>query len=99
MEEKKKKKTSVSEREASESAPENDPAASSLTATASTDPNERPMLEVDGLVKSYGGRTVVDSVSFTVRSGEIIGLLGKNGAGKTTTFRMTIGMIGADEGS
>lgn len=57
------------------------------------------MLEVEGLVKVYGGRTVVDNVSFTVRSGEIIGLLGKNGAGKTTTFRMTIGMIPADDGA
>ena len=59
----------------------------------------RSILEVQGLVKVYGGRAVVDNVSFTVRRGEIIGLLGKNGAGKTTTFRMTIGMIGADEGS
>lgn len=66
---------------------------------AAADPNDKAMLEVEGLVKAYGGRTVVDSVSFTVRNGEIIGLLGKNGAGKTTTFRMTIGMIGADEGS
>jgi len=60
---------------------------------------ERSLMEVEGLVKIYGGRTVVDDVSFTVRSGEIIGLLGKNGAGKTTTFRMTIGMISADEGT
>jgi lipopolysaccharide export system ATP-binding protein len=59
----------------------------------------RPMLEVEGLVKIYGGRTVVDNVSFGVASGEIIGLLGKNGAGKTTTFRMTIGMITPDEGA
>jgi len=57
------------------------------------------MLEVEGLVKIYGGRTVVDNVSFTVRHGEIIGLLGKNGAGKTTTFRMTIGMIPAEQGA
>ena len=69
------------------------------TSTATLDPQERPMLEVDSLVKIYGSRTVVDGVSFTVRSGEIIGLLGKNGAGKTTTFRMTIGMIQADEGA
>jgi lipopolysaccharide export system ATP-binding protein len=68
-------------------------------ATAMLEPEERPMLEVDGLVKVYGSRTVVDGVSFTVRNGEIIGLLGKNGAGKTTTFRMTIGMIQADEGA
>jgi lipopolysaccharide export system ATP-binding protein len=67
--------------------------------TATLEPQERPMLEVDNLAKIYGSRTVVDGVSFTVRSGEIIGLLGKNGAGKTTTFRMTIGMIQADEGT
>jgi lipopolysaccharide export system ATP-binding protein len=58
----------------------------------------RSILEVQSLIKVYGGRAVVDNVSFTVRRGEIIGLLGKNGAGKTTTFRMTIGMITADEG-
>ena len=57
------------------------------------------ILEVQDISKSYRGRTVVDRVSFTVSSGEIIGLLGKNGAGKTTTFRMTIGMIPADEGT
>ena len=67
--------------------------------TATIDPETGPMLEVVGLVKIYAGRTVVDHVSFTVQNGEIIGLLGKNGAGKTTTFRMTIGMITADEGS
>jgi lipopolysaccharide export system ATP-binding protein len=68
------------------------------TATATLEPEDRPLLEVEGLVKVYGSRAVVDGVSFSVRSGEIIGLLGKNGAGKTTTFRMTIGMIHADEG-
>jgi lipopolysaccharide export system ATP-binding protein len=57
-----------------------------------------PILEVQEISKTYRGRTVVDRVSFSVESGEIIGLLGKNGAGKTTTFRMTVGMIPADEG-
>ncbi|MBN1443073.1 MAG: LPS export ABC transporter ATP-binding protein [Planctomycetes bacterium] len=57
------------------------------------------LLQVDGLTKSYGGRTVVHRVSFTVGRGEVIGLLGKNGAGKTTTFRMTIGMITPDAGT
>ena len=57
------------------------------------------MLEVNGLVKEYGARRVVNEVSFSVRTSEIIGLLGKNGAGKTTTFRMTIGMIAPEEGS
>jgi lipopolysaccharide export system ATP-binding protein len=56
------------------------------------------LLRVEGLTKSYGGRTVVNRVSFAVGRGEVIGLLGKNGAGKTTTFRMTIGMVAPDEG-
>lgn len=51
------------------------------------------LLETIDLVKRYGGRTVVDQVSYTVRKGEIVGLLGRNGAGKTTSFRMTVGMI------
>ncbi len=40
---------------------------------------------VDGLTKSYAGRTVVDHLSFTVQKGEVFGLLGHNGAGKSTT--------------
>ena len=51
------------------------------------------LLEVFGLVKVYGRRTVVDGVDFNVDRGEIVGLLGPNGAGKTTSFRMTCGMI------
>ncbi len=56
------------------------------------------ILKTVNLVKRYSGRTVVDGVSFHVRQGEIVGLLGRNGAGKTTSFRMTIGMISPDEG-
>ncbi|MEX2174954.1 MAG: LPS export ABC transporter ATP-binding protein [Pirellulaceae bacterium] len=57
-----------------------------------------PILEVEGLVKSYGRRKVVDGVSFAVDYAEIVGLLGPNGAGKTTSFRMTCGMIEPDQG-
>lgn len=57
------------------------------------------MLEVKGLVKSYGRRRVVSGVSFTVGAGEVVGLLGKNGAGKTTSFRMTMGMVKPDGGN
>src|SRR5438876_971991 len=51
------------------------------------------ILEVEGLVKYYGRRKVVDGVSFQVDAGEIVGLLGPNGAGKTTSVRMTTGQI------
>ena len=56
------------------------------------------LLDVTGLVKSYGDRTVVRDVSYHVNEGEIVGLLGPNGAGKTTTFRMTVGMIRPTKG-
>jgi lipopolysaccharide export system ATP-binding protein len=56
------------------------------------------LLKAENLVKSYGGRTVVDRVSFEVNEQEIVGLLGPNGAGKTTSFRMTVGMITPEGG-
>ncbi len=56
------------------------------------------LLEVYGLVKTFGRRRVVDGVDFEVYPGEIVGLLGPNGAGKTTCFRMTCGMIEPDAG-
>lgn len=60
--------------------------------------DKKPCLEAQNLVKSYGGRTVVNGLSFNVNQGEIVGLLGPNGAGKTTAFYMTIGLIKADSG-
>ena len=57
-----------------------------------------PLLQVSGLVKTYGSRRVVDGVDFEVDAGEIVGLLGPNGAGKTTSFRMTCGIIEPDAG-
>lgn len=51
------------------------------------------LLEVDGLVKYFGRRLVVNGVSFNVNAGEVVGLLGPNGAGKTTSFRMATGQI------
>jgi lipopolysaccharide export system ATP-binding protein len=56
------------------------------------------ILQVEGLVKIYGMRRVVDGVDFEVGRGEIVGLLGPNGAGKTTCFRMTCGMIEPNAG-
>ncbi len=57
------------------------------------------LLQVEGLVKSYRGRRVVDGVHYQVAAGEIVGLLGRNGAGKTTSFRMTVGLILPDAGT
>ncbi|PKH01891.1 LPS export ABC transporter ATP-binding protein [Psychromonas sp. MB-3u-54] len=56
-------------------------------------------LIAQGLVKSYKGRTVVNGVDLTVKTGEIVGLLGPNGAGKTTSFYMVVGLVKQDEGS
>ena len=55
-------------------------------------------LSVRELVKAYRGRKVVDHVSLSVKSGQVIGLLGPNGAGKTTTFYMTVGLVKPDAG-
>ena len=56
------------------------------------------ILSVDGLVKIYGRRRVVDGVSLDVEPGEIVGLLGPNGAGKTTSFKMMCGLVKPDKG-
>ena len=55
-------------------------------------------IEVSGLVKRFGQKTVVDRVSMTVAEGEIVGFLGPNGSGKTTTIRIICGLLTPDEG-
>jgi ABC-2 type transport system ATP-binding protein len=57
------------------------------------------MITVSGLTKEYGGRTVVDDVSFALEPGTVTGFLGPNGAGKTTTMRMITGLVPATAGS
>lgn len=56
-------------------------------------------LLVEHIQKSYHGRRVVDDVSFYVRAGEVVGLLGRNGAGKTTSFDMVLGLVKPERGS
>src|SRR4051812_25275922 len=57
------------------------------------------IIDVRGLTKRYGDRTVVDHVDMQVERGRIHGFLGPNGSGKTTTIRMLCGLLTPDEGS
>lgn len=57
------------------------------------------VLRAHNLVKRYGQKTVVNDVSLSVSSSEIVGLLGPNGAGKTTTFGMIMGIVRPDQGT
>ena len=60
--------------------------------------NDILAVSASGLVKTFGGRRVVDGVDIAVPAGSIYGVLGPNGAGKTTTLRMLLGIIEPDEG-
>lgn len=55
-------------------------------------------IRTEGLVKTFGPRTVVDGVDLSFTAGEVVGLLGPNGAGKTTTFYMIVGLVPATRG-
>jgi branched-chain amino acid transport system ATP-binding protein len=61
-------------------------------------PPARPVLEVQGLCKSFGGIRAVNDVTFSLGEGQILGLIGPNGAGKTTIFDLISGIITADSG-
>lgn len=56
------------------------------------------MLEVKHLTKSFGDYRAVDDLSFQIKPGTILGLIGQNGAGKTTTFRLILDFLMADQG-
>jgi branched-chain amino acid transport system ATP-binding protein len=57
------------------------------------------VLEVQGLTKSFDGFLAVNNVSFSVREGEILGLIGPNGSGKSTTFNLVAGALAPSAGS
>jgi ABC-2 type transport system ATP-binding protein len=58
-----------------------------------------PALRIEGIVKSFGGRRVLDGVSLSLAPGEVYALLGSNGAGKTTTLNLILGFLSPDDGS
>jgi ABC-2 type transport system ATP-binding protein len=57
------------------------------------------MIEIRGLTKRFGGFTAVDSVTFSVEKGEVLGFLGPNGAGKSTTMKMLTGFLAPTAGA
>ncbi len=57
-----------------------------------------PIIEAQGLRKSYGDQVAVQDLSFSVEAGEVVGLLGPNGAGKTTTINMLTTLLPIDSG-
>ena len=54
---------------------------------------DEPSIRVTNLTKSFGGRKVVDDLSFDVEKGQVFALLGHNGAGKSTTIDLILGLI------
>jgi ABC-2 type transport system ATP-binding protein len=61
--------------------------------------NGETIVDIKGLTKRFGDKTVVDNVDLAVKRGEIVGFLGPNGSGKTTTIRMICGLLRPDAGS
>jgi ABC-2 type transport system ATP-binding protein len=58
-----------------------------------------PLLTVEGITKYFNKRRVLDEVGFSVRPGEVLGLIGPNGSGKTTLFECLAGLLPADAGT
>ena len=67
--------------------------------TGSTLAPGTPLLELDGLRRTYGAITALDGLSFSVPAGQVVGFLGPNGAGKTTTMRAIFGLTDLEGGS
>jgi len=72
---------------------------SAVRTAAQASPDSDIAIDVHGLTKSFGDRTVVRNLSMQVKRGTIYGFLGPNGSGKTTTIRMLCGLLTPDEGT
>ncbi|MHA6759515.1 ABC transporter ATP-binding protein [Streptacidiphilus sp. PAMC 29251] len=70
-----------------------------MTRTTAQTATAGPAIEARGLTRSYGGRTVVDHITFSVAPGKVTGFLGPNGAGKSTTMRLLLGLERPDSGT
>ncbi|MGH9927818.1 MAG: ATP-binding cassette domain-containing protein [Pyrinomonadaceae bacterium] len=57
------------------------------------------LLTVEGLTKRFNDRRVLEDINFSVRPGEVLGLIGPNGSGKTTLFECLAGLMPADAGA
>jgi len=66
---------------------------------ATTDGAGRPLLEIEGLCRSFGGVLAANDIALTVRAGELVSVIGPNGSGKTTLFNLITGVIAPDAGS
>jgi len=61
--------------------------------------SDQPVIEISGVVKTFGRKRVLDGETFAVQAGQTFAFLGRNGAGKTTTIRMLLGLIKPDSGT
>jgi ABC-type branched-subunit amino acid transport system ATPase component/ABC-type branched-subunit amino acid transport system permease subunit len=75
------------------------PGVANGTSGATRTMSGRPILQLDGVARAFGGLRAVDGVSLTVAEGTIHGIIGPNGAGKTTLFNVINGFMAADAGS
>ncbi|HZC74346.1 MAG TPA: ABC transporter ATP-binding protein, partial [Gaiellaceae bacterium] len=69
-----------------------------LMATPASKPEPKPLLELAGLSKSFGGLVVIDDLDLVVNEREVVSVIGPNGAGKTTLFNLITGIYPPDEG-